>query len=176
MLNFTAIISALQAAIAVRAARDRTLTVLLVALCGRVARMGTRLARLVAQWRTGTLPWPRLPRARGLPGTENAGKPTIKPSYPTAPAWLLRKLGYEVAVYGSQLRHLLSEAECAEFLAAVPQAGRILRPLLRMLSVDPLPEVLRKVRPPVVGVSPDRMALATLASVAVLPVPNFSWV
>ena len=173
MIDFSQLLSALQAAIAVRAARDRTLTVVLVALCGRIGRMGTRLARLVAQWRAGTLPKPRPPRAPGLPRTGKTDKPTIKPSYPTAPAWLLRKLGWEVASYGSQLRHLLSEAECAEFLAAVPQAGRILRPLLQMLSVDPLPEVLRKARPSV-GVIPSQMPLAKLASVTLLPVPNFS--
>ena len=168
---FAPILRGLQAVIAVRAARDRTLTVLLVALCGRIARMGTRLERLVGLWRAGKLPLARAPRAARA--AKPGDKLRVKPAYPTAPAWLLRKLGWEVASYGSQLRHLLSEAECAEFLAAVPQAGRILRPLLQMLSVDPLPEVLRKARPSV-GVIPSQMPLAKLASVTLLPVPNFS--
>ena len=38
----------LQAAIAAKASRDRTLTVLLVAVWARIARMRTRLERLVA--------------------------------------------------------------------------------------------------------------------------------
>lgn len=90
MTTFTSILSDLQAAIAVRSARDRRLTVLLVAM------------------------WARLER----------------------------RLGYDAVAFGLQLRHLLSQEDCAEFLAAMPQAGRILRPLLRLLSTDPLPDVI----------------------------------
>jgi hypothetical protein len=67
--------------------------------------------------------------------------------FPSLVPWLTCMLGYDAAGYGSQLRHLLTDAECAAFLEAVPQAGRILRPLLRMLSIDPLPEVIRRVVP-----------------------------
>ena len=123
MKNLALILSGLQAAIAARAARDRSLTVLLVALWARIARMGTRLERLIALWRAGKLPKPRGPRASRTP--DHAKKPRLKSPFPTAPAWLRRKLGYEVAAYGGQLRQLLTEAECADFLAACPQAGRI---------------------------------------------------
>ena len=136
MHNFSIILSALQAAIAVVAARDRTMTVLLVAMWGRIARMGSRLERLVAQWRAGTLP-PQ-PAAR----TRVAGTTARLPNYPTAPKWLLRTLGADAVAAGLRLQHLLTDAECAEFLAAVPQAGRILRPLLRMLGVTQLPAVV----------------------------------
>ncbi|MBC7635516.1 MAG: hypothetical protein H7251_07930, partial [Acetobacteraceae bacterium] len=54
--------------------------------------------------------------------------------FPTAPAWLLVQV-QAAASYRAQLEHMLSQAECAEFLAAVPQAGRILRPLCRMLGI-----------------------------------------
>ena len=138
MFSFSSILSDLQAAIAARAARDRTLTVLLLAVWGRIARMRGRLERLVALWRAGILPAPRPPRAR------KPAKSTSRPAYPTGPDWLLRTLGYEAVAVGLQLRHLLTEAECGAFLAAVPQAGRVLRPLLRMLGADPLPEVLYK--------------------------------
>ena len=144
MKMFAPILSGLYAVMAARAARDRTLTVLLVALCGRIARMGTRLERLVGLWRAGKLP------LAPAPGPARAAKPAdklrVKPAYPTAPAWLLRKLGWEAAAFGSQLRHLLSEAESVAFLQACPQAGRILRPLLGMLGVAPLPEVVRRVK------------------------------
>ena len=63
--------------------------------------------------------------------------------FPTGRGWLSRKLGYEVVAFGSQLTHLLTEAECSAFLEACPQAGRVLRPLLRMLTFDPPPEVVR---------------------------------
>ena len=56
MLNFTSVLTALQAAIAVVAARERALTVLLVAVWGRIGRISTRLERLIALWRAGMLP------------------------------------------------------------------------------------------------------------------------
>jgi len=167
MQFFTRILIDLQTAIAARAARDRALTVLLVTVWGRIARMRMRLERLIALWRAGTLP---------VPCGSQAGQvrvPRAKPreNFPTAPGWLLRKLGYEVAAYGSQLQHLLTKAECAAFLAAVPQAGRVLRPLLRMLTVDPLPELVRRVKvkvPAVVEV------LAGAVGVSVKPGLRFS--
>ena len=166
MLNFSTILSSLQAAIAVVAARDRRLTVLLVAMWGRIARMGSRLERLVAMWRAGTLPQARA-RARS-PRARPATTAMTRPCYPTAPDWLLRTLGHDAVAVGLQLRHLLTEQECAAFLAAVPQAGRILRPLLRMLSRDPLPAVvLTKPIAPVVTQG------AEMAGVGVAPVSHF---
>ena len=167
MKIFTALLTHLQAVIAVRAARDRTLTVLLVALCGRIARMGTRLERLVAQWRAGTLPKFRAPRLAVARVRAPGGRPGMK--FPTSRGWLLRQLGYEVATVGSQLRHLLTEAECAAFLAAVPQAGRILRPLLGMLTVDPLPAVIQRVKP----VVPAAAAVAEMVGIVGAPVSQF---
>ena len=137
MFSFSNILRDLQAVIAAKAARERALTVLLVAVWGRIARMGTRLERLVALWRAGKLPKVRAIRVAGARGGEARAKP--KMTFPTAQGWLSRKLGYEVVAFGSQLTHLLTEAECVAFLAAVPQAGRILRPLLRMLTFDPPP-------------------------------------
>ena len=62
MFSFSNILSDLQKVIAAHAARNRALTVLLVAVWGRVARMRTRLERLVALWRAGKLPKPRAAR------------------------------------------------------------------------------------------------------------------
>ena len=140
MYNFTAILSDLQAAIAVVAARDRALTVLLVAVWARIGRMRTRLERLVALWRAGMLPKPRRSRA----GETRVG--VRKPSdLPTVPGWLVEAVR-EAGSFGSQLDHLLSQAECVEFLAAVPQAGRILRPLCRMLGVGGAARTARRPR------------------------------
>ena len=166
MQIFLPLLTHLQAAVAAAAARDRTLTVLLVALCGRLARMGTRLERLVALWRAGKLPHPRAPRAARTRGPRAIAKIT----FPTSPGWLRRSLGYQVAAYGSQLRHLLTDAECQAFLAAVPQAGRILRPLLRMLTTDPLPEVVRLVRPAIPAPAP----LPEMVGAVVSPPIQFS--
>ena len=142
MFNFSGILSDLQAVIAAHAARNRALTGLLVAVWGRVARMRTRLERLVALWRAGKLPPAQAPRVRAA-AARSAGARQV---FPTTRNWLSRKLGYEVVGFGSQLRHLLTEAECVAFVEACPQAGRILRPLLRMLSGDPLPEVIVKMK------------------------------
>ena len=161
MFNFSRILSDLKAAIAARAARDRGLTVLLLAMWGRITRMGMRLEWLVAQWRAGTLPKPPAPRA--APAERKGKIPAARPDYPTAPAWLVETLGHEGVAYGLQLQHLLTEAECVAFLAAVPQAGRILRPLLRMLGVEPLPEVIRRVTPVVVAAAASDMVMVGVA-------------
>ena len=166
MFIFSNILSDLQAVIAAHAARNRALTVLLVAVWGRVARMRTRLERLVALWRAGKLPPPRAARVRAVAPTPSGSK---KPIFPTTRAWLSHKLGYEVVAFGSQLRHLLTDADCAAFLAAVPQAGRILRPLLRMLSGDPLPEVIHKAK----RVVPEATLVAEMLGVVVSPVSHF---
>ncbi len=163
MFSFSNILSDLQKVIAVHAARNRALTVLLVALWGRVARMRTRLERLVALWRAGMLPKPRAARERAARVAE------VRQVFPTSRAWLTRELGYEAAIFGGQLRHLLTDAECVAFLEACPQAGRILRPLLRMLSVDPLPEVILRVE----RVVPE--VLATVDRVGVVVAPGFQF-
>jgi hypothetical protein len=171
MFSFSHILTDLQAVIAVHAARNRALTVLLVALWGRIARMRTRLERLVALWRAGQLPPPRAPRVGGAAGMQ-AGARRV---FPSKLAWLTRMLGYEVAAFGGQLRHLMTDAECVAFLAAVPQAGRILRPLLRMLSIDPLPEVILPVRRAVPEAAPVAEPAEPAAMVGIVVSPGFQF-
>ncbi len=129
MSNFSIIFINLKAAIAVVAAREPALTALLVLVWGRVSRMAARLERLVALWRAGKLPKARHPSRAGL--QRAAG---VRRGYPTAAGWLAAEV-WEARAYGTQLAHALTEAEMVAFLAAVPQAGRILRPLYRMLGV-----------------------------------------
>ena len=164
MHSFTAILSDLRAAIALVAARDRMLTVLLVAVWARIARMSTRLERLIAQWRAGTLPKARAARV----GRIYAPRTTPRLKFPSAPAWLIVHVRGAVP-FGTQLAHFLSDAECAAFLAAVPQAGRILRPLFHMLGVAPVPEVVRRVTPAVPAAAP----VAEMVGVVVAPVSQF---
>ena len=168
MFSFSNILSDLQKVIAAHAARNRALTVLLVAGWGRVARMRTRLERLVALWRAGKLPLPRAPRVQVAAERKPAGDKQI---FPTGRNWLAGRIGYEAAAYGSQLRHLLTEAECVAFMEACPQAGRILRPLLRMLSGDPLPEVIVKVKRVVPEAAPA--PAAEMVGVVVSPGSQF---
>ena len=134
MFNFSSLLSDLQAAIAVVAARERALTVLLVAVWGRIGRMRARLERLIMLWRAGKLPLARKSRA----GEVRAARVQAASIIPTVPAWLLVAVR-EAASARARLEHLLTDAEFVEFLAAVPQAGRILRPLCRMLGIGDKP-------------------------------------
>ena len=158
------ILSDLQAAIAAKAARDRSLTVLLVAVWARIARMRTRLERLVALWRAGNLPKSRASRA----GRVGAPRGTPRLKFPTGPAWLASRV-WAARPFGTQLAHYLSEEECVAFLAAVPQAGRILRPLLHMLGVEELPQVVRKL----LHAAPVPAPVAEMKSLVVSPVSQF---
>jgi len=164
MYVFNQILSDLQAVIAAKAARDRSLTVLLVAVWARIGRMRTRLERLVALWRAGNLPAAR----KSEVGRVRAPRSTPRLKFPTGAAWLARRV-WGAGAYGSQLAHYLSDEECAAFLAAVPQAGRILRPLLDMLGVEEVPAVVRKVTRamPVAG------PVAAMVGVVVSPVSHF---
>ena len=155
--------------IAAKAVRERTLTVLLVALWGRIARMRKRLERLIALWRAGTLPKARASRV-GVARVSVARRAS-KITFPTMRGWVPRKLGYEAAPFGPQLAQFLTEAEWQAFLAAVPQAGRIFRPLLRMLTADPLPEVVRVVKRVVPAVLVE---VLEGAAVTVVPAIQFS--
>jgi len=141
----THILTGLQAVIAAHAARDRAQTAFLVFLWGRLARAKTRFQRLFDRWRAGTLPAQRPSRA-GRPYT-----PATTPRLPSARAWFLRRIqGGGTAT--AQLANLLAQPDLADFLRAAPQAGRILRPLWRMLSPDHLPAIIalppRPPRPP----------------------------
>jgi hypothetical protein len=159
MHSLATILTGLRAALAARAATDRALTALFVLVWSRLARLQTRLERLIAHWRAGTLPTPRPSRA-GQPR-----KRSSKPNLPTAPAWLVARVGYTAAVFGSQLQHALSDPELAAFLAAAPQANRLLRPLCRMLGIEPpiplprTPRPIRPARPPRPKPAPFRVPL-----------------
>jgi hypothetical protein len=158
MLNFSFILTGLQAAIAVVSARERHLTVLLVVVWGRIGRMRVRLERLIALWRAGMLPQTRAPRA----GMARVGVRAPPSALPRAPAWLVAAVA-EAAGFGAQLEQMLSQDECVEFLAAVPQARRILRPLCRMLGVGVKPGKARRPRPvwalPMAAPAPARAGL-----------------
>lgn len=141
MLTFALILTNLRAAIAVRAARERGMEALLVLVWGRISRASVRLERLIARWRAGRLPGGRAVGAKRVAadGVLVAG---VRARVPSGRGWLVARVPEAVA-FGLQLEHALSEPEWAEFLAAAPQAGRILRPLCRMLGISVVPAALR---------------------------------
>ena len=127
--HFTYVITSLRAVIAAVASKNHARIPLLMALWSRVGRMSQRFERLYLRWQTGTLPKPRASRA-GRPRSE---KPREKSPFPSRRAWLLTSTRETAAAHG-QLEYFLTQPGLADFLAAVPQAARILRPLCQMLG------------------------------------------
>ncbi len=127
--RFGLLIEGLCRAIAARSAVSRLAAPLLLLLWPRLRRMAARFARLAARFRAGRLPARPAARRPGRSG------PPPQP-LPKTSAWLVR-LVPAAAAQAAQLQHLLADPELAALLAAAPQAGRVLRPLCRMLGVAP---------------------------------------
>ena len=137
------ILSALRAAIAAHAARDRARAALWLLTWGYLSRASRRLESLIASWRAGTLPKPRASATKTRAPRESL------PRLPAGRAWLVTTIA-GTASLASQFQHALSDTEIEAFLAAAPQAGRLLRPLCRMLGLRLAGEAPRprRVRPP----------------------------
>jgi len=144
---FRAILTDLQKVIAPIAAKDRTRTAFLVRIWTHLARTIQRFEKLVTHWRNNTLPKPGKPRPGRTP------RPQTTPRLPTGHAWLVRAVDhYNARAHASQLQYFLATPEAVQFLAEVPRAGRILRPLSRALGIqmpgDPPPPMPKPAPPP----------------------------
>jgi hypothetical protein len=107
----------------------------------RIYRMGRRLERLVAHWRAGTLPKPRPSRA-GQIRTRQPADPDL-PRMPRRHNWM-QDLAPEARLpHAGNIVYLASDPEFLAFIAAAPQAGRILRPLCHMLGITDLDPYIR---------------------------------
>jgi hypothetical protein len=87
----------------------------------------------------------------------------------------VRVAGWRAAGSGSQLDHLLTDPAMAEFLAAVPAAARMLRPLCRTLGIAPPVLGFPPPKPPKPA-RPKRVAQSAIAQVyaamGALPAPE----
>jgi hypothetical protein len=128
--RFALIVAGLAALVAHRFLREPRLSSYIVPLWTRLTRAATRFERLMARLATNSLPKPRIRPRRLKP---HAAQTT---PLPTGHGWLIRALPHEAAVYAAQLESLLAEPAAADLLAASPAAGRILRPLARMLGLS----------------------------------------
>jgi hypothetical protein len=117
------------------------------------ARLHTLVARLdwlAFRWREGTLPRPRTrtprpaptPQAQPDPATPLPPARPRRPRDPSAQGWLARVCPHAAGIAHPFAHMLETDPEFRAFVAAVPQAGRLLRPLARMLGA-PLPDYLR---------------------------------
>ena len=143
--RFTSFLADLRVAVAAHAPRNPQRAVLFGLLWGRLGRMASRFETLFAKWQAGTLPKPR-PSRPGQPRKPRDPQPRI----PQGRVWLVAAVGHHAAGRASQLQHLFTDPDFDKFLAAAPQAGRILRPLCHMLGIDPPPPVRLppRIRPP----------------------------
>jgi hypothetical protein len=135
--RFALLIRLLREAIWARAAKNEAARPILLLIWSRLGRMAGRFAALAERVRTGPLRPQRQRTARPPPEERKQERQR----WPGKFAWLLR-LVPEAASYGSQLHHLLAGPEMAALLKTAPQAGRILRPLCRLLAQKPIPSLL----------------------------------
>ena len=144
---FRAILTDFQKVMATIAAKDRPHAELLVRIHCHINRTMVRFERLVTHWRNSTLPKPR------TPSTTVRAKRLNTPRLPTGYAWLIRSVDhYNARAHASQLQHFLATPEFIQFLAEVPRANRILRPLTKSLGIqmpgDPPPPMPKPAPPP----------------------------
>jgi hypothetical protein len=150
----------------------------------RVNRTRHRLERLLARVAAGWLPRPAAPRAApaeprdpAAPRRTRVCAPALG-RLPRVRAWLVRVAGYHAAGSGSQLEHLLTDPAMAEFLAAVPAAARMLRPLCRTLGISPPvlgfppPPLPRPAKPPRQKHAAQSAISQVYAALRALPAPE----
>lgn len=120
----------------------------------RLGRAQRRFHALHAAWRAGTLrpSSPRPPRPPAEPARAGEPRTTPAPALPRAFGWLIRRAP-EAGPAAGQLEQLVHNEDTRRFVAAVPRAGRHLRPLCRALGLVPpdylrLPPRPRAPRPP----------------------------
>ncbi len=129
-------------------------------------RTTRKLAALHAQFAAGTLA-PRKDRAPRR-AAEPAESTSRREKLPGGPVLARFGAGY----LGAWLLALVDDPEMQALLAASPQAGRLLRPLWRRLTNDPLPAPLRL--PPKPPRSEQPLAPAALAEVPGEATPHAS--
>ncbi len=150
--SFARLIGGLCRAVAA-AAKNPLAAPLLLLLWPRLNRLARRFTALAARASAGT----------AAPGRRASPRPVAQrphPPYQRLPrrfAWLLPVVPGAAAA-GSQLQHLLGEPQTAALLAAAPQAGRLVRPLCRMLGVRPPPVLTPSQRPARSPAAPKRPA------------------
>ena len=168
---FRAILHGLQATIAKIAAKNRQSVPLLLRVSNHLHRTIQRFERLFTLWQRDALPAPR-------PGAASPRAPRKTPSapsprLPSGKAWLTRALAStEANARASQLQHFLALPDCAAFLAQVPRAARLLRPLADALGLhlpcDPPPP------DPKPSFTPDHTPLPPAIGIVITRLPRLN--
>ena len=132
-------IRALRGAVGGWGGRGLLSQVLVMLLYRRLGDICGKMERLAARFQAGRL-WRRGPRAgaggRVVADAVGGVRAAGSLRWPGRFGWLVRAAAYQAAGYGCQLRVILGQPEMVALLLAAPQAGRILRPVCRMLAVE----------------------------------------
>jgi hypothetical protein len=137
-VNLSAVILGLRVAVAAWGGRrllDEALVHLVHRRLGEIVR---RIEGMVARFQAGRLR-PALVRGAGEPGSGDVLRPRREAGvriWPCRFAWLVRAAAWEAAGFGCQLRAVLETPEMVAFLAACPQAVRVLTPVCRALAIE----------------------------------------
>jgi hypothetical protein len=137
-MRLSAVILGLRVAVAAWGGRrvlDEALVHLVHRRLGEIVR---RIEGMVARFQAGRLR-PAGVRKAAEPGVGISGGPRRAAGvrlWPVRFGWLVRAAAWEAAGVGSQLRAVLETPVMVAFLAACPQAVRVLRPVCRMLAIE----------------------------------------
>ena len=143
------------AALAAQFKEGRLVGALLGRTCGRLRRAGATVLALAAAYAAGTLRLrpsrerPYRPRTKAPPEAQEAPRAPPapeKPKLPTGFGWLLRR--GRVGFGRSQMEYLLGQPDMQDLIAAVPPIAHHLRPICRMLGVNPPPGLFPPRRKP----------------------------
>ena len=118
-----------------------------------------------------TTPRARAPRVRADRATDARARP---PALPSQRGWIVRELGWEAAAYLGQLEALLAEVATRAALGAAPRAGRILRPICRMLGVSAEATPVVAPRAAAVSAAPAAVSVPAVDDIASVPARIFS--
>ena len=149
--RFRMIVMALAKLVAADLLRNPRLCIHIVPLCTWLNRTIQRMERLLARLAAGEVfmqPRRAAPHRGGPHPTGDARRPTGR-------GWLIRMLNHDAGNYASQLQTLLAEPAAVALLAQVPTSGRLIRPLLHVLTLGRNPPV-RPAAPPPAPRVPDR--------------------
>ncbi len=130
------VVQALRAAIAAHAARDRATVAVAWLVWPYLNRLAARFTALTLRVQAGKGVMAPTTRLRAAAEGPRLQGPRLRPpGLPQGFAWLAR-LAPSILPLRSQVCHLLGDPELAALLATAPGAGRILRPLCRMLGIE----------------------------------------
>lgn len=122
-------------------ARDRNAGDLIILIYTHLRRLGIRFAAIAARAQAGTLRATRPYAIRGA--ATGPALPRAPRLLPVGYAWLIMTC-QETACFGQFVYNLvLNDPEMAALLAASPEAGRIVRSIMWMTAIRPLPAILR---------------------------------